>query len=170
MLLATTVSPANGFSAFEELMKRLRKSHVNCTTCRLLTEWLFQKRKFASSLHGRLQEYTIFPDVWAYAQTVVTWRSFFPSHRTPRYEATLHHAFLPGHPEATPLKLQKLRLRCTALCTSATSCVYSETSHTLQESSTCFRKCTCTSFLHSKDMVKVCIGQTIDRIANITHQ
>ena len=29
---------------------------------------------------------------------------------------------------------------------------------------------TCTSFLHSKDMEKVCIGQTIDRIANITHQ
>ena len=40
----------------------------------------------------------------------------------------------------------------------------------LQGSSTCFRKCTCTSFLHLKDMEKVCIGQTIDRIANITHQ
>ena len=55
MLLATTVSPANGFSAFEELMKRLRKSYVNCATCRLLTEWLFQK--------GILR-HTIFQEFW----------------------------------------------------------------------------------------------------------
>ena len=29
-------------------------------------------------------------------------------------------------------------------------CVYSETSHALQGSSTCFRECMCPSFLHSK--------------------
>ena len=91
MLLATTVSPANGFSAFEELTKRLRKSYVNCTTCKATHRTAIPKKEFYVIITWKITKVSNFPRIlgnYTHAQTVVTRRSFSPP--TERLGTRLH--------------------------------------------------------------------------------
>ena len=59
------------------------------------------KKEFYIIVTRKITRVSNFPRIlgnYTHAQTVVTRRSFFPSHGTPGYEASVSHAFFNAHP------------------------------------------------------------------------